>query len=93
MRQSDEFSFVCTGCRQPIDPVAPDSVAVWTLIDVPGSGRRNEWIPVEGGIAHHQCLPNMPGYWVGPMLAHERFAHTGQAGQDELVAMSPSLGT
>src|SRR5262245_56404008 len=64
---SDELSYACTGCRQPIDPDSRAVVPVWTVIDVPGTGRRNTWIPVEGGMAHRSCLPDLPGYFEGPV--------------------------
>jgi hypothetical protein len=68
---SNELSYACPGCGQPIDAGAADAVPVWTVIEVPGSGRRNEWIPVEGWIAHRHCLSDVPWYREGPIVLGE----------------------
>src|SRR5262245_46859145 len=59
---SDEFSYACAGCRQPIDdPRDPDVIPMWRLLDVPGSGRPGDWIPLEGWMAHRRCAPRIVG--------------------------------
>lgn len=48
---------VCEGCREPIDPDAPDTVAAREIVPMPGFGSPHDVAEGKRVLFHEDCFP------------------------------------